>query len=163
MRLQLIVLPILGFSVPTVSSQAGCASETRLADLPRPSLSLFLPEPPGTVQLRLLPDEKHINWEGPCKLPAPKARATLNGVSFKRLRGKHLGDDFEYERDCIVEFEVAVDRIPKRNTGASLQISDDSATWTLEIPTAFAPRSLALVSPTDRIMGARPGEMVSAE
>jgi hypothetical protein len=158
MRLDIIALPIIGFSVLTMSSHTGCAKETRLADIPRPSLSLFLPEPPGTVQLRVLPDEKHINLEGPCNLLAPNARATLNGVSLKRLRGKHVGDDLRYDRDCIVEFEVAVDAIPKKGTGASLQISDDSATWTLEIPTAFAPRSIALVSPTDRVI--RRGERV---
>src|SRR5262245_11207691 len=159
MRLQLIALPILGFSVLPVCSHAGCASETRLADIPSPSVRLFLPESPGTIQLRVVPGVEHSNWEGPCKLPAPNARATLNGVSFKRLRGTHVGDDFKYDRDCIVEFEVAVDAIPKQGSGASLQISDDSATWTLEIPAAFAPRSFALVSPTDRII--RRGERVA--
>jgi hypothetical protein len=88
----------------------------------------------------------------PCKLPAPKAKATLNGAPLERRRGKHALGDLAYDRDCLLEFGVPSNAIPRRGSGASLQISDDSASWSLEAPTAFEARSFALVKPSDGVL-----------
>src|SRR5579859_2286626 len=154
MRLQLVHWPALGLSILTMSmsSHIGCASQARLSGISRPSLTLFVPESGGTAVVRVFPQEKDIEVKGPCKLPAPDARATLNGLSLTRMRGRHVGDDMAYDRDCIVEFAAPIDLVPKAGVGASLKISDDSATWTFEVPTAFAARSITLVAPEHGIM-----------
>src|SRR5258706_14675163 len=113
MRLQVSVLQIVGASILAMPFHAGCGSHMRLAGIPNPSLSLFLPEPGGNVLVTVLPQEKDVQWKGPCKLPAPNARASLNGVPLTRLRGTHVGDDMAYDRDCIVEFGGAFDSVPQ--------------------------------------------------
>jgi len=129
-----------------------CTSHTGLADIPRPALSLSIPGVPGTAVLLVVPGEKGFRAEGPCKLPAPSARATLNGAPLERRRGKHSGDDLTYDRDCLLEFGGASLAIPRSGAGVSLQISDDSATWNVEAPTAFEARSFTLVSPSDGVL-----------
>jgi len=122
----------------------GCGSKVKLAAIPSPYLSLYLPTQGDTVGLRILP---HARLEDDCKLLAPDTRATLNGVALERMRGEQHSDDLAYNRDCIVEFTGSIDAIPKPSPRASFRIWDDSASWNFELPTAFAPRSFALVSP----------------
>jgi hypothetical protein len=142
-----------------MSFHIGCESKMHLAEIAGPSLTLFVPEAPGTATVTVLPREQDIRLEGPCKLPAPKARATLNGVALARRRGKHVGDDMSYDRDCIVEFGVAAERVRKAGPGMFLELWDGSVAWKLEVPTAFAPRTFELLTPADAIV--RPGARVT--
>jgi hypothetical protein len=64
-----------------------------------------------------------------------------------------------YDRDCIVEFGVPAEALLATGPRAVLEVADDSVTWRLEIPQAFAPRSFELVTPVDEI--ARRGERVT--
>jgi hypothetical protein len=116
----------------------------------RSSLLLSIYEPPGTTRLTVIPENAPA--KGPCKLPAPKAKATLNGAPLERQRGKYAFGDLMYDRDCILEFTVASNAIPRQGSGVSLQITDDSATWMLEVPTAFETRSFTLVKPSDGVL-----------
>jgi len=68
-------------------------------------------------------------------------------VALERMRGEQHSDDLAYNRDCIVEFTGSIDAIAKPSARASFRIWDDSGSWNFDLPTAFAPRSFALVSP----------------
>lgn len=85
-------------------------------------------------------------------MAAPDATATLNGVSLERQRGKYETGDLGYDRDCIVEFAAKRGTVPRTVSGALLRVSDDSVTWTLELPTAYSTRSISLETPADGVL-----------
>jgi hypothetical protein len=103
-----------------------------------------------------------------CLLPAPRARASLNGIAMTRIRGVYRGGDLTYDRDCLLEFgfgppvdvKLPAGREPVQMGGALpasaltpdravVRIEDDSARWTWEIPDAFSQRRLSFESPAD--------------
>lgn len=136
---------LVGLVIVAMSSM-GCTSKTPLADIPEPALSVSIPDAPRTAIVTVSPGDE-TDWAGKSgKLLAANARATLNGVALTRRRGKSVADDFAYDRDCLVEFGATAEPIWKKGPGLSLEISDESATWKLELPTALAPRSFALLS-----------------
>lgn len=96
--------------------------------------------------VRVVPRAQGLRTTGSCRLPAPDATATIDDVPLERLRGKHLGGDFTYDRDCIVEFGVAASAIRRTGSSASLRISDASATWSLQVASAFSPRTVTLIA-----------------
>jgi hypothetical protein len=121
--------------------------------------------PDGQFWLVVVSDEKTMDQKPGCSMPAPKAKATFNGVPLKRLTGMVPGEA-AYNRDCVIEFgfpggwlagaprgKEAVEPggpIPAaaRSKGpAVLRIEDHSGKWVLEIPDAFTQRALTLESP----------------
>ncbi len=121
--------------------EVGCGSKVNLAKISNPHLSLYLPTDSGRVVLSVVSATEPLPDTKKCELVARGARATLNGVPLKRERGQFASDDLAYNRDCSVEFTIPIASVPRTGDGATLQISDDSVTWTLELPTAFAPRT----------------------
>lgn len=115
-------------------------------------LSLSIPDASGTVVVHVMPRESGLRTRGPCKLPAPNAKATLNGVSLERRRGKSASDDFAYDRDCIVEFAMSGANLPRTGAGAVLHLFDESASWTFELPKAFSQRSFTLAAPSNGVL-----------
>lgn len=143
---------IVGLPIPIMSIQLSCGSQTRLADLPGPSLYVDVPAPSASARVSVVFPLEGGAQRTPCKLPAPHAKATLNSEPLARLRGQRAGDDLLWDHDCFVDFGIAASAIRKTDTRASLRIWDDSATWDLELPTAFAPRSFVLKTPSDGIV-----------
>jgi hypothetical protein len=135
-----------------MSSGVGCSLPPQLADFPSPSLRLTLSQAERGVGVRIYPREDGRPLASPCKLPAPKARATLNGVVLNRLTGTRAGDDMIRDLDCIVAFGAPDGAIGNMGNAAVLRVEDQSATWTFEVPDAFTPRTMTLVSPDDRII-----------
>ncbi len=139
---------------------AGCSSRPSLADFPDPELTVRLDPRDRNAVVTILPRKDVLpESQSPCKLPAPKARATLNGVPLTRQTGRRGGNDRFYDFDCVVSFTSSGQTIPDSNEAATLRVEDDSAVWTLAIPEAFALRRLALVSPAGGVVH-RGGDVV---
>ncbi len=138
---------VLGFSC-----ELGCSSRRRLTDIRGPLLSLTIPDPSGTAVVHVLSSDSGLRARGPCKLPAPDASATLNGVSLERQRGKYATDDLAFDLDCIVAFSARGATVRRTGASAVLRLADDSVTWTLELPTAFSPRSFSLTTPSNGVL-----------
>jgi hypothetical protein len=136
-----------------VGLMPGCASHKRLNDLSDPMVTLSIPEPPGTARVLVLARDASLQSRGPCSLPAAGAKAVLNGSPLERLRGKpKSGGDLMYDRDCFIEFAGDAGAIRKSGADASLRISDDTTSWDLEVPSAFAPRSFTLEPPSEGVV-----------
>lgn len=136
-----------------ISVPAGCSSPTRLADFPDPELTVRLSQEHREVIVKIVPRRDVLpESESPCKLRAPKARATLNGVALTRQTGRREGNDRFYDLDCLVQFSAPGGAIPVTGNGATLVVEDGSTTWTFQIPEALTPRRLTIVSPADGII-----------
>jgi hypothetical protein len=136
---------------------SGCAASLPLAGIPEPTLLVQLGAPGDRGSVRILPREQDLRFQKPCPRLAPKARATLNGIPLERLTGTASGDDLSYDRDCVVEF------VYRRETAAGLEdadprrllrVEDESASWTVNVPDAFANRAMTIEEPPDRILRA---------
>ena len=132
--------------------ELGCGSRQRLTDIHRPLLSLSIPDPSGSAVVHILSSESGLRAQGPCKLPAPDATATLNGVPLKRQRGKYATDDLGFDLDCIVAFSLIGAAVPRTGASAVLRITDDRVTWALELPKAFSPRSFSPTTPSHGVL-----------
>jgi hypothetical protein len=115
-------------------------------------LTLSIPEPANMARVVVLSRDASFQSRAPCTLPAAGAKVTLNGRPLERLRGKPTSGDLMYDRDCILEFAIDPGAIRKSGPAASLQISDESATWSVEVPSAFAARSFKLSTPNDPVI-----------
>jgi hypothetical protein len=134
-------------AVVAACASLGCRSKSQLAAIAKPQLSLSLL---STAKVMVVPSEAPFDKDD-CPLLAPETRATLNDVPLVRQRGIHTGDDFAYNRDCILELSIPVGSIPRTQHGARLRIWDDATSWLFEVPTAFAPRSFELAYPTQAV------------
>jgi hypothetical protein len=143
---------VFGSSMLGILCLVGCAPKVRLVDIPEPALNLNIPESGGTAVVMVFSAKAPFGHGRPCKLPAPDAKATLNGVPLERRRGEYRSDDFGYDRDCIVELGVPAAAIRRTGPSVTLRLSDASTTWQLEVPTAFSPRSFTLVTPHDGVL-----------
>jgi hypothetical protein len=142
-----------GLIVASLLAPPGCASISHLNGMPDPSAILTIaPQPRPMLHIMLVPSEK--GFQTPCRTWAPEAKGTLNGTPMLRLRGVVAHDDMSYDRDCSVDFLADSAAIARNATAARIAISDASAAWTIDLPEAFTPRMIAIVSPRDGIIRA---------
>lgn len=151
-RARLSSMLVVGLQITSMSTQLSCSSQTRLTDLPGPSLYVDIPQSSARARVSVFFPLDGGPQETPCKLLAPQAKAAVNGEPLTRLRGKRASDDLLWDHDCFVEFGIAATAIRKTEARASVRIWDDSAKWELELPTAFSPRSFVLTAPSDGVV-----------
>lgn len=135
-----------------MSSPAGSSPSPRLAEIPSPSLGIAIAQAERVVIVGVHAQQQDTISRSRCTPPAPKARATLSGVALVRQTGKRVTDDSSYDRYCFIEFSSPGGIPANTGNGAALRIEDGSAMWTLDIPDAFTPRAVAIVSPADGII-----------
>ncbi len=147
----------------TAALPAGCSRPRRLSDLSRGFMAVGLPrEVEVSVQVMVMMNEETMDHAPRCVRPAPRATATLNGVRLLRQTGVLLAPEFGYNRDCFIEFALSgrsFAELVRGGPSAILRIEDETASWVLEVPFAFAPRRLTLASPADGRLA--PGQEVA--
>jgi hypothetical protein len=141
----------------------------RLADVLSPSMDIEIMSSVVESSVRLtieVPNYPVDPKRRRCIPPAPRARASVNGIAMTRIRGAIRSSNYAYDRDCAIEFgfgppievktgsasePVQMGRALPRSTLASeralVSIEDDSSRWIWEISEAFADRRLSFEMP----------------
>jgi hypothetical protein len=135
----------------------------------------------GLVFVRMYSDESGKGTGIKCRGIAPKVKARFNGQPLARLTGVYAAGDLQYNRDCLLELAFPGEtvhetvggayggRVPvragmrmagpipakARSSGpASIRIDEGHTHLALDIPDAFTPRRLVMVSPADGVLRA---------
>ena len=154
---------------PGLDSNRPTKAIKRLTDVISPSMDIAIMNSVAESSLGLtveVPNYPVDTKRRRCILPAPKTRASVNGIAMTRIRGAIRSSNYAYDRDCAIEFgfgppiavktgsapePVQMGRALLRSTLASeralVQIEDDRTRWTYEIPEAFADRRLSFEMP----------------